>query len=45
MNPRFYKETDIVRFFTGEHTGKETWEYDKIRIDHIQSVGINVLTI
>lgn len=45
MNPRFYKETDIVRFFIGERTGKETWEYDKTRIDHIASFGINVLTI
>ena len=45
MNPRFYKETDVVRFFIGERTGKETWEHDKIRTDHIRSFDINVLTI
>jgi G:T-mismatch repair DNA endonuclease (very short patch repair protein) len=45
MNPMFYKETDIVRFFIGERSGRKTWDHDKTRIAHIESFGITVLTI
>lgn len=45
MNPMFYKETDVVRFFIGERTAKEIWEHDKIRLEHIKSFGVHVLTL
>lgn len=45
MNPQMYTDTDVVRFFDGEKMGKECWEHDKIRIDHLTSFGVEVIII
>lgn len=45
MNPKFYNPTDVVQFFVGERTAVECWRYDKIRIDHLKSFGLEVMII
>ena len=45
MNPKIYKPTDVIRFFTGEHSAQEKWMMDDNRKQHIESFGIQVLIL
>jgi G:T-mismatch repair DNA endonuclease (very short patch repair protein) len=45
MNPIFYKATDVVKFFQGYRSGKDTWENDRKRIQHIKLFNTKVLVI
>lgn len=36
MNPKIYKSTDVVRFFTGELSAIQVWKFDENRIKHLK---------
>lgn len=44
-NPNLYKPSDIITKFGGPTTSLEIWEFDKCRIEQIESFGWKVLII
>jgi len=44
-NPSIYIETDEFPKWEGRKTAKEIWNFDEIRINHIQQFGFDVMVI
>ena len=44
-NPSLFNENDCPNPFNKKLTAKEIWEYDKQKLDHIKSLGYQVLII
>lgn len=44
-NPLYYKSEDVIRLWDTHYTAQTKWDYDKIRIDKLKSLGYTVFII
>lgn len=44
-NPKYYKSDDIIKLANSRYTSQEKWDYDKVRLENLRSLGFKVIVI